>query len=135
MNKEYEKKFQDEIERILNELYHHPITTSRTSKRAVISAEKRFVSYLVKHDLVSNIRSISGGSKFGIQLESIGYEVFEKYNGWYDYKKNVVDKELNIEKAKELSVKFWWMPIVISILSLILAIIALFRKFKISELV
>ncbi|MCC5931729.1 MAG: hypothetical protein JJU28_20955 [Cyclobacteriaceae bacterium] len=129
MNKDYDKIFQEEIVRILNELYNNPINMGETKiKRAVIQTEKRFVTYLLNHNLVSNLKSVSGGGKWGLQLESNGYEVFEKYNGWDDYKKKVIDPKSKVEKAKELSVKYWWIPILISLLSLAVAIIALIKS-------
>jgi hypothetical protein len=129
MNKEYDKIFQDEVVLILYEYYYHPINMSETKiKRVVIETEKRFVTYLVKHNIVSSLKSVRGGGKWGLQLEKNGYEVFEKYNGWDDYKKKVIDPKSKVEKAKELSVKYWWLPILISVLSLVVAIIALVRS-------
>ncbi len=129
MKNNYDKIFQEEVLRLLKELYNNPIDMAETKiKRVVIQTEKRFVSYLVKHDLVSEIKSANGGGKWGLQLESNGYEVFEKYNGWDDYKRQVIDKKSKLEKAKNLAVKYWWVTIIISLVSLAVAIIALMKS-------
>jgi hypothetical protein len=126
MNKDYDKILQEEVVRILNELYYNPINMGDNKiKRAVIQTEKRFVTYLLNHNLVSNLKSVNGGDKWGLQLESNGFEVFEKYKGWDDYKKKVIDPKSKVEKAKELSIKYWWISILISLLSLAVAIVAL----------
>lgn len=45
MNKDYDKIFQEEIVRILNELYNNPIDMGDTKiKRAVIQTEKRYIT-------------------------------------------------------------------------------------------
>jgi len=127
MNKDYDTTFQQEVDRILNELYYNPMPMGDTKiKRLVIETEKRFVNYLVGHNLVSNLNT-AGGGKWGLQLEGNGFVVFEKYKGWDDYRKNVIDKETKIEKAKELAIRLWWLPIIISILSLIASIFALIK--------
>jgi hypothetical protein len=129
MNRNYDKQFHTEIERILNELYYKPLNMGETKiRRVVIQTEKRYVNYLLQNELVSVMKSVSYGGKWGLQLESNGYEVFEKYSGWFDYKKKVTDNKSKIEKAKELAIKFWWMPITISVLSLLISLYALLKK-------
>ena len=127
MNKEYDNNFQLEIVRILDEVYNHPINMGDTKiKRAVVETEKRYIDYLIRYNLISNLHTASGG-KFGIQLENNGLEVFEKYKGWDNYKRKVIDRRTSIEKAKEMSVKYWWIPIIISLFSITISIIALFK--------
>ncbi|MDD3479740.1 MAG: hypothetical protein PHI42_05085 [Paludibacteraceae bacterium] len=127
MNKEYDNTFQIEIERILDEVYNHPRNIGDTKiKRAVVETEKRYIDYLIRYNLISNLHTASGG-KFGIQLENNGFEVFEKYKGWDNYKRKVIDRRTSIEKAKEMSVKYWWIPIIISLFSITISIIALFK--------
>jgi CRISPR/Cas system-associated protein Csx1 len=59
-------------------------------------------------------------------LKTKGYEVFEKYNGWNEYRKKVIDKKNKIEDAKNLAQRFWWLPIIISIAALLL--FAIFKR-------
>ena len=124
----YDNKFDKEIERILKELYYNPLPNIPSEKRAIIETEKRYVDYLILNDLVSKVKVSIGGTSFPLSLNKKGYEVFEKYNGWNDYKKQVIDKQNKTEKYKYLSQKYWWLPILISLLALGVAVFALFTK-------
>lgn len=120
MNKTYDKEFNKEIERILNELYYNPITPNGADNRIVVETKRNYVQFLKEHDLATTLNSV-GGNKYGLILQKNGYEVFEKYNGWADYKRKVIDFKSKSERAKILSQKYWWIPIVISVISLIIA--------------
>lgn len=125
----YDDILNTEVEAILNELYYNPINMGdRNLKRVVFKTEKRYVDYLAEHQLIIRITAGDGNGRWGMQLERKGYEVFEKYNGWIDYKKKVIDKERKVEKAKSLAQQFWWIPIVISIISLLFSILTLIFK-------
>jgi len=125
---DYDKKFNSVIEAILNELYHDPMNMGDSKiKRKVIVTEKRFVDYLMEFKLVLLTNNFGSG-KYGLQLDRNGYEVFEKYGGWYNYKKKIIDKITKTEEAKLLSQRFWWIPIFISAIALIISVIALFHK-------
>jgi hypothetical protein len=127
MKTKYDNIFQKEIERILDIVYNHPIKIGNTKiKRAVVETEKRYIDYLIRYNLISHLNT-TRGCEFGIQLESNGFEVFEKYKGWDNYKRIVIDRRTSIENAKEISVKYWWIPIIISIFSITISIIALFK--------
>ena len=129
MNKDYDKQFHQEVERILKELYYNPIDMGDSKlKRLVVKSEKRYIDYIEELQLVKRLSSVHGNGEWGIQLERKGYEVFEKYNGWYDYKTKVLDKINKIEQAKILAQRFWWLPILISVLSLVVSFFALFIK-------
>ena len=124
MKKEYDKRFQEEVERILKELYYNPIP-NQPRKIGVIQTEKRYIDYLVEHKLISDLKSSQTAGKWNLELLGCGYEVFEKYGDWKNYKKRVVDSKSKIVRAKELAIKYWWIPVVISVLSLVLSIIAI----------
>lgn len=127
MNKNYDKEFQSEIEKILHKLYHNPLDMGGLKiKRAVVITEKKYVDFLIENCLVTG--SNNYGDNWALQLESKGYEVFEKYGNWSNYKKKVIDKKAKLEKAKNLSQKFWWIPIVMSFIALIISTLALFKK-------
>ena len=130
MNKEsnYTEEFMKQCGSILEELYYRPMKLGDTKiKRLTIKTEKRFIDYLISLDLVKDLKT-GGGGTYGIQLEMKGFEVFEKYNGWKDYRTRVVGKEAKIINAKNLAAKFWWLPIAISVLSLLISFITLFYK-------
>lgn len=121
----YEDKFDKEIDYILNEVYYNSIDMGETRlKRVLVKTEKRYIDYLHENNFIKYL-DIHNEGKWSIQLERKGYEVFEKYNGWIDYKKKVIDKISKIENAKSMAIRFWWIPILISVLSLIIAFIAL----------
>ena len=124
----YDNKFDKEIERILKELYYNPLPNIPSEKRAIIETEKRYVDYLILNDLVSKVKVNIGGTSFPLSLNKKGYEVFEKFKGWDDYKKQVIDKQKKTEMYKYLSQKYWWAPIIISLFALAVAVIALFVK-------
>lgn len=126
MGKEYDIAFNKEIERILKIIYSESIIEGAV-KRAVITTDVRYIEYLEKMELAKRL-STSSGNKFALQLKQNGYEVFEKYDGWDDYYKKVICKKSKLEKSKELAIKFWWLPVLISFVSLILAIIALIKS-------
>ena len=125
---DYDKIFNKEINRILKELYYKPLPNIPTEKRAIIETEKRYVDYLTTYDLVSKVTVNIGGTSFPLSLNKKGYEVFEKYDGWYDYKKQVIDKQNKVKQYKYLAQKYWWLPILISIFALAVSVIALFIK-------
>jgi len=124
MEKEYDKEFQEEVERILKELYYNPIP-NQPRKIGVIQTEKRYIDYLVDNKLVSNLDSVREAGKWGLELLSNGYEVFKKYGGWRNYKRKVINKQERVNRAKELAARFWWIPVVISAFSLVLSLMAL----------
>lgn len=122
-----EDKFHKEIERILKQIYYNPLKgVEHIAKRAIITAEYRYIEYLETHKLIKRMDRLTSGNSFGVQLENKGYEVFESYSGWFDYKKKVLDKSEKINKAKGLASRFWWIPILVSIISLIISLFALF---------
>lgn len=120
------KEFNDkEVERILKQLFYHPLSNIHHENRAIVNTQKRYVDYLIEHNLVSKVNVQIGGSDFPLSLNKRGFDVFEKYNGWPDYKKKVIDSKEKIIKYKELAIKWWWLPVVISILALIVSGLAI----------
>ncbi len=117
-----------EINRILEEVYKNPIKDINVVKRAIIETEYRHIEYLESIGLIKRIKSADGGGKFGIQLENKGYEVFEKYRDWFNYKIKIIDRKSKIEKAKDYATQYWWIPILISSASLIISLFAYFKK-------
>jgi len=126
MKKEYDMKFYQEIERILKEIYYRPITPNSGDKRAVVDTEYKYIQYLKDYDLAAILNS-HGGGKYGLVLRLNGHEVFEKYGGWDNYKKKVLDKNHKIEESKNMAQRFWWIPILISILAFGVSIWALIK--------
>lgn len=124
MNKNYDKEFNAEIERILKVIYYKPIVENGKDRRAVVNWDYKYTQYLIDNEL---IKYISNHSTEGIMLKPKGYEVFEKYDGWDEYRKKVIDKKNKIDNAKNLSQRFWWIPILISILALGISFWALYK--------
>jgi hypothetical protein len=69
-----------------------------------------------------------GGKGYSLILERRGYEVFEKYGGWKNYRKKVIDMKSKVDEAKNLAQRFWWIPIIVSLLALGVSILALIKK-------
>ena len=126
MGKEYDIEFNNEIERILNTIYNDSIVEGAV-KRAIVTTDVRYVEYLEKMELAKRM-SYSTGNSFALQLKQNGYEVFEKYGDWNNYYKKVIYKKRKIYRSKELAVKFWWLPVIISLASLAVAIVALIKS-------
>jgi len=100
---EYDKKFDKEIEKILDEVYKNSLNMGETKlKRALVHTEKRFVDYLEEIGLIKRITAGDGNGKWGLQLERKGFEVFEKYKGWSEYKKQVIDKKNKLNSYKSI---------------------------------
>lgn len=123
MRSNYDILFHSEIERILNELYYEPSLPNGIDKRKHFITERKYVQYLIEYKLVRDMNI--GGKGFSLILERRGYEVFEKYDGWDNYRKNVIERENRAEIAKNLAQRFWWLPIVISVLALVASFLAL----------
>lgn len=122
-------KFNSEIERILQQVYYEPLkNVEHITKRAVVTTELRCIEYLVDKGLIERLKNVGGGGTFGIQLTIKGYEVFEKYNGWNDYKAKVIDHLDRINKAKNLASLYWWLPLVISVLALVISVLTFLVK-------
>ena len=121
MKKTYDLEFNQEIERILKEIYYRTISPDSGDKRAVVQTEYKYIQFLKENDL-ANILNSHGGGKYGLILRLNGYEVFEKYNGWNEYKKIVIDKKNKIEESKNLAQRFWWLPIIISVIALLFSV-------------
>lgn len=117
-----------EIERILKEVYYNPLDGLEEVKRAIVITEYRYVTYLVELGLIKRLKNVGGNGKYGLQLENKGYEVFEKYNGWLEYKKKVIDKQIKVQYAVDKAKRYWWIPIIISLISLVISFIAIFYK-------
>ncbi|MBL1278777.1 MAG: hypothetical protein COA33_000770 [Fluviicola sp.] len=123
------KEFDIQINKILEQVYHKPIeSVDHIVKRAIIETEYRYIKYLEDKGLIKRLKNVSGGGKFAVQLENEGYLVFEEYNGWFDYKSKVLDKKIKLNRAKELAVKFWWIPLLISFISIGISIVALMKS-------
>lgn len=84
--------------------------------------EKRYIDYLIENDLLTKV-NVQISSGFPLSLKNKGYEVFEKYKGWNDYKRKVIDKKESILKYRDAAIKYWWLPILISIIALIISLI------------
>jgi hypothetical protein len=120
--------FHKEINRVLEEVYHRPMEEAKhITKRAIVTCEFRYIEYLEFNGLIKRMSNIDGNGKFGIQLTNKGYEVFEVFEGWKNYKKEVVDKDVRIEKWKYFATKYWWLPIVFSFVALIISIITILK--------
>lgn len=123
MNKNHDYDFHQEIERILSEIYYNPTNPNSSDKRIHIQTERKFIQFLIEYQLVRDMNM--GGKGYSLILERRGYEVFEKYAGWSDYYNKVIKKKEQIENAKNNAIKLWWIPIVISLISIVISIIAL----------
>lgn len=126
MNKNCDTLFQNEIERILKELYYEPANPNGKDKRKHFETERKYVQYLIDYNLVKDLNM--GGKGYFLILERRGYEVFELYVGWHDYRKRVIEKEHKIEDSKKLAQRFWWLPIIISIISILISLLVIFKK-------
>ena len=129
MRKEYDTAFNKEIQNILNELYYKSLDMGETKiKRAVVETEKRYIDFLEENCIIKRTTSEDNIGKWGIQLERKGFEVFEKYGNWCGYKKKIIDKDKNVENAKRVAARFWWLPIAISSLALFVALLSYLKK-------
>lgn len=127
-NIKYDKQFSDECGKILYELYYHPMDKGiNGEKRQLVNSEKKYINYLEDLKLIKNLNS-GTGNNYGIQLESEGSKVFDKYGGWINYQSQVIDQDLKLKNAKDLSIKYWWVPILISFAALVISIFTFFCK-------
>jgi hypothetical protein len=120
MKKKYNKEFNLVINQLLCDLYYSPINPTDVEKTINTVQEYRYIEFLKEHDLVYTNETKYLGYK--LTLRKNGYEVFEKYKGWDDYRKKVIDKKNKVEEARNLAQRFWWLPIIISTIALLVAI-------------
>ena len=129
MKSNYEDTFNREIEAILSELYHNPLNMGESKiKRVVYKTELRYVDYLEEKQLIKRLTAGDGVQNFGMQLERKGFEVFEKYDGWLDYKSKVIDKAKKTDRARAIAQRYWWIPIALSLAAVIISLIAMLKK-------
>ena len=89
---------------------------------ARVKLKNWFVEFGIKHNLFSHTGLI-GDSVFTTTLSEKGIELFNTKNGFKKfYLKEVLRKE-KIENYKYFSIKFWWIPILLSIIALIVSIL------------
>lgn len=125
MNKDYDREFNQNVDKILKELYFNSKKHISGNKSLIIKTDKRYVDYMTDIGLIKHINLLWGG-EYDITLDTKGFEVFEKYKGWYDYKKKVIDKKEKTEEAKNFVQRYWWVTITISSVALLVALFALF---------
>lgn len=119
------KAFDLEVERILNLLWNDSIPqVEHVVKRAVINSEYRYIQYLEELKIIKRIGN-HGGGKFGIQLEKEGYRVFEEFEGWENYKRKVLKKKEKLDRSKALAIQYWWVPIAVSVMALLVSVLTL----------
>lgn len=128
MIKEYNKKFNKEIDRILSEIYNNPLKPNGKDKRAIIKTSRNYIQFLEEHELVQLLQVQSAEDSYSLILEKNGYEVFEKYGSWKKYNKKVVIPKVRAENHKILKLRYWWLPILISLSALVISILAYLRK-------
>jgi hypothetical protein len=114
------------INEILLEVYNNSITGDKL-KRGMVDVEFYIIEYLSENGYVKMINSYSS-SKTGIQLTHKTINLIEEYGSWLKYKEEVLDKELKIDSAKKIAIKYWWLPIAISGVSLLLSLWAILKK-------
>jgi hypothetical protein len=125
MNKNYENEFHEEIERILTSINSDLSYQKMGRKCARLKVNDIYLEYLTSQDLITykpDPNRIRGLCCLTVK----GHEVFEKYNGWLDYKQKVIDKQNKIENSKSLAQRFWWLAIAIP--SIVAILIAIFTK-------
>lgn len=125
MIKDYDREFNQNIDKILRELYFNSKKHISGNKSMIIKTDKKYVDYMTDLNLIKHINLLWGG-EYDMTLDTKGFEVFEKYKGWYDYKKKVLDKKQKTESAKDMLQRFWWVSIAISSVALVLALLALY---------
>lgn len=125
MIKDYDREFNQNIDKILRELYFNSKKHISGNKSMIIKTDKKYVDYMTDLNLIKHINLLWGG-EYDMTLDTKGFEVFEKYKGWYDYKKKVLDKKQKTESAKDMLQRFWWVSITISSVALVLALMALY---------
>lgn len=118
MNKQYDKEFDLEIDKIIRDIYFNPINLNSRDKRAHNKWDYKYIHYLVENGLIRYI----GHTTEVVMLTTKGYEIFEKYNDWGEYKRLVINKKQKVENAKGIAQRFWWLPIIISVVALLVAV-------------
>lgn len=126
--KNYDIEFNTTVSNILDDLYNKPdMNMVGGVKRKKFVTQKKYIDYLVKNEFVKIVGNPTLDGDYYLQLELKGFEVIEKYKGWNNYKRQVIDYESSIEKAKKLSTKYWWVTIVLSLFAIGISIFAIFK--------
>ena len=86
-----------------------------------------FIEFGKEHDLFHQSGFIDN-EYFTTTLTKKGIDIIDTKNGFKKYYiRNVIRKQ-RIEDYKYYSVKYWWLPIMISIISIIISFISLYKK-------
>lgn len=94
----------------------------RKSHTASLELKYWFVEFGKEHKFFSHI-SYVGGAYYTVTLSEKGYEIIETKNGFEKfYKRNVVRKQ-KVGDYQYYSVKFWWLPIIISLIAVLISIL------------
>ena len=125
MIKDYDREFNQNVDKILKELYFNSKKHISGNKSMIIKTDKKYVDYMTDLNLIKHINLLWGG-EYDMTLDTKGFEVFEKYKGWHDYKKKVLDKKQKTEEAKGFAQRYWWISILISSFALLMALFALY---------
>lgn len=118
----------DVILDVLYKLENKSISFTDCSKEQIVLCRKpELVDYLIDEEIVQ-VYTNSKTQAIKIELTYQGKEIVERYGSWSKYFKKVILRNEKTENAKKLANRFWWLPIFISLASLGIALIALFKK-------
>ena len=84
------------------------------SYKAIVPLKKWFVDFGKEHELFSHAGLI-GDATFTTILTEKGCEIIETKNGFEKYYKRNIIRKQKIEDYQYYSVKYWWLPLIISI--------------------
>ena len=111
---------------ILEKLYENRHQRNSLGDRVIIHCQFRHVGELEELNAIKKLDTLDGGHSFALQFKSLGYEIMEEYGGWDAYKKNVLDKQKKILNFEYKIKKYWWIPLLTSVIALGFSIASFF---------
>lgn len=122
----YDKNLDTNIQKVLDQIIKDSEPWDTDSQFLVTSNSKLTLDYLKEIGIFRYIVNIEDAYFIALSIE--GVKLLAKYKTWSNYKKKVINKEKRKAKSDYSKLRFWWLPIAISIIALAVSILGLIFK-------
>lgn len=122
----YDKDLDKNIQKVLDQIIKESEPWDTDSEFFVTSNSRLTLDYLKEIGIFRYVDNIEDAYFVALSIE--GVKLLAKYNTWSNYKKKVINKEKRKANSNYNKLRFWWLPIAISIIALAVSILGIIFK-------